>query len=382
MVYFKKIFIIIIMAITSLAASQVVDEELLEIKTAVEMKTLYFETQVSPGNPYDPANDGYCSTSGTVTLLTRVIKVVEPPVINQETGLVIWLLGINGDDCRFSFPFDSKQVIWVNNRNLIIACVFYRNLSYFPPYDFGKYQIVDVLRGLGTLIEEYPQINKRRIYLYGGSGGGQLAMQTACVAENIFTEIYSVSGISRITTSYDVAYNGYTTDAYGSGWNVDLNFPTTQPSWMPDTEFHRYQAERALRSPQNTLAVQDLSTKIGIIHGDADPIVSFQHFLDLRSTVEAKKCKTVTTKGVVSTLDNWTFVQIAGGDHNYNVRTGWMDNYFPTAFTSVKSTEPAMSVDYKFPPQLGWSYHISGELKNCSLEMWEPPSSVGNWTEY
>ncbi len=173
--------------------------------------------------------------------------------VTSETGLLIVLAGISlENDC--ARPFYPPDPEWADHRNVVIAQVYYRNLGFFPPYDFGKYQIIDVLRGTNAVLETFPQIDRRRLYLYGGSGGGLAGLQTVIACPQIWAEVYIHSAITRVTTGAEAAED-YPNDPQGTvygGWNVNMQFPESQGE-LTDKVWNRYRAERALRGPQNGL---------------------------------------------------------------------------------------------------------------------------------
>jgi dipeptidyl aminopeptidase/acylaminoacyl peptidase len=62
------------------------------------------------------------------------------------------------------------------------------------PYDLSFYQLFDVLNGLRELLALRSGINRRRLFHYGGSQGGHLALLSAVFAPRTFAAVYSSCG--------------------------------------------------------------------------------------------------------------------------------------------------------------------------------------------
>lgn len=342
---------------------------------------VYFEAQ-TPAEPglYDaPAEAVGCDASAT----SGQVRLVLPDAgIGPNTGLLINLTGISAAaDC------DPQPVVledWHNSKDLLVATVYYRNLAYRFPADFGKLSIGDVLRGTGAVLDAYP-VDRRRIYLFGGSGGGHLALQVYQAAPHLWNEVHAHSSITRITTSSDVLAG------YETNWNGNLAFPEQQGSLTAE-QWERYLAERDLRSPQfHVLHDPRLgATPVWVFHGDADPLVSFRNFLDYRDNLSTAAGASPTALApTVSTIGNFTFVQIVGGLHAYtgaapdeNSRTEASIKYAPDCFTSVRESAPLESVDYVSTYSNGYALWIRGDIRSATVDVVEWPESVGDWALY
>ncbi len=342
---------------------------------------------------FDADNTASC-LPGEREALELGIRYVQPRAgVSETTGLIVELGGIGTSDCppyKGAFIFDEpgKDPVrerWPDERGVVIAQIFYRNLQYMP-YDFGKYQVVDVLRGVGALLEAMPEIDRRRIYLVGESGGGQLALQMLQVRPDLFAEVYAISGITCIPTREEMESRGYTGDANGrkSGW-LSLIMPTfrdKQTPSMSDAEFARKTAERLLRSPQAGLArhtpLGPEAPSIFVAHGDADSTVLFQHFVDLRAVIEqaAGQPATVLDENTWK-IDNWRFLQVPGGGHSLKGGPAGLTSRSeailamnPEAFTRRQSTAPNESTHVCIPTQVdNWTYCFDGrELNAVTVE--------------
>lgn len=328
----------------------------------------------SPGL-YDAQSTGQGGVSVTsIPLIWR-----EPAAgVTSATGVLLCGTGValESDTTRQYIPLDDS---WCDTKNLIIATVAQRNLAFAPPADHVKLQISDALRALGKLQQLYPQYNRRRQYWFGGSGAGWLAMQLACYCPEQFAEIHSHAGIMKLTTPAD-QQTSYTADPPG-GWNVNSGFPTSHGS-LQDWEWARYQAERELRGPIFTLNYTDAMKRlysatssdpplILMSHGNADATVSFYHFISMRNALQSFAGHSViVTKtpewGSVTSLGNWTFVEIYNGTHNY-------DRVFISAytddqcFTREKLTMPPTQLSYTSPISHGYVFRLSGSTVDAEI---------------
>lgn len=333
-------------------------------------------------------------TTSTFSCLRFVEEIevayVEPDAgVTSTTGLLLCLPGIdaNGDCVRNHFVYNPA---WPDSHNLVAANIFIRNITFFPPYDFGKYQMVDTLRGVGELLERFPQIDRRRLYVIGGSGGGHLTLQLLQATPHLWSEVYVQSAITKITTADDTV-GLYENDGF-AGWNVNLSFPTVQGA-LPDAVWNRYRAERALRSPQNhaerdaKVYPRTLETvpHVWMAHGTNDATVDFQHLLDYEAAIAAGSGISATTiTPVVRELGNWRFIDIVNGGHNFagaaadeNSRAEVVEKYNPAAFTRLRSTPPVLSIDYTYPARFGWTYRLHGtSLRTVEIETIQLPAAA------
>lgn len=340
--------------------------------------------------------DAPASTSSpcAATVSPMEIAWAEPSTgVNPSTGLLLVCFGIGpGNDCTRGFGLPDPA--WPDSRDVVVANVFYRNLAYLHPYDFGKLQMVDMLRGMGVLLDHYPQIDRRRLYLWGGSGGGHLALQLLHATPELWSEVVVNSAISRITVRDDVLAL-YEEDPF-SGWNTNLNFPTAQGS-LPSDLWDRYRSERDLRSPQflalsAPLAGGDpLLPAVAMLHGTADTVVDFQHLLDMRNVVSAASgIPAQPNAGGGESVANWRFISIVGGGHGFEgaaadeaSRVAATNKYIPAAFTRVRPAMPPVAVDAFLESDSGWAWRLQGaSLSSVSLFVENAPASASGWHRY
>ncbi|HEX7010605.1 MAG TPA: prolyl oligopeptidase family serine peptidase [Phycisphaeraceae bacterium] len=122
--------------------------------------------------------------------------VLQPDHVGPETGVMLFTHGWGGN----RFQHEDKMVEVADRYNLIAMSVEYRQSGYdfdpvagrgaYRPYDASFLQVLDVLNGLRTLLRERPMIDRRRLYHYGGSQGGHIALLSAVYAPKTFAWIY------------------------------------------------------------------------------------------------------------------------------------------------------------------------------------------------
>lgn len=311
--------------------------------------------------------------------------------VKETTGLLIVLQGIGYSNCNPSVPI-VPDINWPNTKDIVVAAVYYRSIAYRFPYDFGKYQITDVLRGVGGMLDAFPQLDTRRLYLYGESGGGHLGLQVLQASRHLWAEVHLHASITRITTLQDVVHNGYRTR-----WNVNLGFPESQGA-LSNHDWLRFSAERTLRSPQHHVLYDPPwmpnahdDPKVWMFHGTADTTVSFQHFLDYKQHMFiATGIEPEVVSETHEQSGNWSFITIQNGNHAYNgaapwenTRHGASNHHVPQAFTRHRATHPDPAIDYVFPAVHDRTYYLYGQtLLESTLETVVPLSTGHSWELY
>jgi len=226
-----------------------------------------------------------------------------PKVVNKDTGLMVVLHGWGGT----YHQYDSWCNHWCDQFNVVTLQVNYRHSGDSKPvYDFGKYQAIDVLRAMNYVLRHY-KLNEKRIIGWGGSGGGNVILQTAKMAPNTFALVIDCAGITRPTDPSD-RERGYDEGKRTGGWQQTALGPGkkySRPEWqIRDAQYH----------------AKYFNTKVYIFHGDNDPVVVVQHGIDMAEALR-KAGKEVVLK------------VIKGGDHFFR---GAAD---PTENTRKKATE-------------------------------------------
>ncbi|MBN2490188.1 MAG: prolyl oligopeptidase family serine peptidase [Planctomycetes bacterium] len=266
--------------------------------SGTEVKGVIETQPVSPGDFMNPAFTGKID-----------INLHFPATRDADTGLLVVLHGIGTNFHRY----DTECETWVNEYNVITVQVNYRGTGVPPPgYDFGKYQAIDTLRVVKHVVDTYA-VNKQRIFLWGASGGGNVALHAAKMAPGTFALVAALAPITRPTTEEDRMLRGYGTDPAG-GWETAMlgaGGRYTEEEWD-------------IRDAQR-LAPYLKRVPVYLLHGDADPVVDWQHSCDLHFALLAAGAAVA-------------FITIQGGDHDFK---GALD---PTEDSRFKATEKYLRI--------------------------------------
>ena len=131
--------------------------------------------------------------------------VVEPDAVDAGTGAILCTHGWGGN------RFQHREVMEhaAAKFNLVALAVEYRQsgFDFDPvtgtgacwPYDASFYQVLDVLNGLRETLALRPGLDRRRVYHFGGSQGGHIALLSALFAPDTFAAVYAGSPVTRIT---------------------------------------------------------------------------------------------------------------------------------------------------------------------------------------
>ena len=134
------------------------------------------------------------------------------------------------------------------------------------PYDFGLYQAGDALRGLYYVFQSLTNrgivFDHTRIYVTGGSGGGNVSLMANKLAPHTFACVIDISGMASLTD--DIAFNL----PGGSSLNARYSKVPIPPSFLSKS----MQELRDLGNPTHlALAAKwKNSAKIVVIHGQDD----------------------------------------------------------------------------------------------------------------
>lgn len=128
--------------------------------------------------------------------------VVEPDSMDEHTGAMLFNHGWSGN----RFGYKEMQEHYCERYNLVCIGAEYRQSGYdfdpitglgsYRPYDFSHAQVFDCLNTLRTVLELRPGINHRRLFVFGGSQGGHIALLGAIFAPHTFALTISACGIT------------------------------------------------------------------------------------------------------------------------------------------------------------------------------------------
>ena len=127
-----------------------------------------------------------------------------PDKINSNSGIMLFTHGWGGN----RYQHRDKMEYVCEKFNLICLSTEYRQSGFdfnsvsgsgaSAPYDASFYQVFDVLNTLRASLSIYPMVNRNRIYHYGGSQGGHIALLSGIFAPDTFAFIYASSPMTHI----------------------------------------------------------------------------------------------------------------------------------------------------------------------------------------
>ena len=130
--------------------------------------------------------------------------VCEPDHIGPNTGAMLFTHGWGGtrynDLGKIGEACDLYDLVCiaVEFRQSGFDYDPYRGSGWDCPYDLSFYQLFDVLNGLREVLALRPGLNTRRLFHYGGSQGGHMALLGAVVAPLTFAAVYASCGASFV----------------------------------------------------------------------------------------------------------------------------------------------------------------------------------------
>ncbi|MBO7621563.1 MAG: alpha/beta fold hydrolase [Victivallales bacterium] len=139
------------------------------------------------------------------------ILVVAPDKFDDKTGAMLFCHGWGGN--RFQHQEFMKAV--ADKFNLLCLSPEYRmsgfdyaprnGYGWFKPYDLSFYQTFDALLALRFILQLHTNLNHKRIFVYGGSQGGHIALLSAIYAPNTFAAVYSSSAMACVPNQPNLA---------------------------------------------------------------------------------------------------------------------------------------------------------------------------------
>ena len=132
------------------------------------------------------------------------VLIIEPDTLTADTGAMLFTHGWGGN----RFQHEDKMLYAADPFNLVCVSVEYRQSGYdfnpvtgrgsYCPYDASFYQVFDVLNGLRTLLDLRPQLNRNRLFHYGGSQGGHIALLSSLYVPHTFAFIYASCPLTHL----------------------------------------------------------------------------------------------------------------------------------------------------------------------------------------
>jgi predicted esterase len=132
------------------------------------------------------------------------VLILEPDNVNKNTGAMLFTHGWGGN----RFQHQDKMEYAVDKHNLVCISTEYRQSGFdfdpvkgqgaYLPYDASFYQVFDVLNSLRETIKFYPDINRKRLFHYGGSQGGHIALLSSIFAPDTFAFVYASCALAEL----------------------------------------------------------------------------------------------------------------------------------------------------------------------------------------
>lgn len=139
-------------------------------------------------------------------LFTKPITalVIEPDTVNSQTGVMLFSHGWGSS----RYVVQDRMEFTCEAFNLICVSVEYRQsgldfdpdrgIGAYSPYDASFLQVFDVLNGLRAVCNLRSGINRKRLFHYGQSQGGHIALLSAIFAPHTFACVYPSSPLTFI----------------------------------------------------------------------------------------------------------------------------------------------------------------------------------------
>ena len=202
--------------------------------------------------------------------------------VTAKTGLMLTLHNWGGTEAIGS----ADPKLLTERFDVISICVNYlqsgkqEGLDAPEPFDFGYLQALDSLRALWYVQQGLRAnnilYNSGRIYVTGGSGGGQVALMCNKFAPRTFTCVIDICGMCKLTD--DIAFGLTGGSNLNARWKPD-----------PDRPYYLTQDDRDIRfvgNPKHLAEMKRLghATKIIVVHGIEDttsPIADAREMVQL-----------------------------------------------------------------------------------------------------
>ncbi len=241
--------------------------------------------------------------------------------VNRKTGIMLSLHNWGGT----GFIGTADPDFLADHYNVIVVGVDYLQSGPWPeqapyPYDFGWFQALDALRALhfvyNGLLSEKIRFAKDRIFVTGGSGGGNVSLMANKLAPNTFAVVVDLCGMKKL--SDDIAF--------GLPGGSELNARYSQDAASP---FYLGPGEQKFRFIGNPGQVaqwkeQGGRAKIVTVHGVTDDVCPYQDALEYAENLKAAGVDLDFVPVTEEMIDNQTFVSTG---HNLGVHALIVDRF-------------------------------------------------------
>jgi len=218
--------------------------------------------------------------------------VTEPDQgVTNQTGFLLLIHGWGNDG---SVSYEEESLEFADRFDLVVTRVEYRDcgreahhpesgVTFDRPYDFSKLQTIDSLRAAKATLDRYPQLDRSRMMLWGGSQGAQIAAQCLVFAPTLWSAAVLCCGLYHPYTFDRQRADGYAFDMVpypGLGF-IEYALGVDAPAWP--------QHEIDIRSPRRNAHLMPSNVPIMLIHGTRDDNVDIRHAVELYARLLAQE---------------------------------------------------------------------------------------------
>lgn len=217
----------------------------------------------------------------------RIDRYVTEPAagVNAQTGFLLLIhgWGNNGQEA-----YAEESIVYADRFNLVVTRVEFRQCgreahhpspgkTYDQPYDFSKLQTIDCLRAAYATLAQYPQIDRSRLMIWGGSQGGHIGAQCLVFAPHLWALAVLNCGVYLPLSGRQSREMGFGLElqANGNGLGFIECALGEGNSFTP--------AEEDIRNPWKNAALMPPQTPVIIIHGTMDDTVDIKHSVFLQA---------------------------------------------------------------------------------------------------
>jgi predicted esterase len=216
--------------------------------------------------------------------------VTEPAnAITTSTGMMLLIHGWGNDGSK---SYEDESFVFADTFDLVVVRVEYRDcgreahhpvapLTFDRPYDFSKLQTIDCLRAAYTVLNRYPQLDRRRLLLWGGSQGAHIVGQCLVFAPELWASAVLCCGL-YIPMTYDRQIEG------GFTWDVrkysGMGF-VEYALGAGETFTHEHEFD--IRNTVRNAHLVSAGVQIALIHGTVDDNVDIRHAVEFYARLRA-----------------------------------------------------------------------------------------------
>jgi predicted esterase len=203
--------------------------------------------------------------------------------VTENTGLLLLIHGWGNDG---SVAYEAESLNFSDRFNLVVTRVEYRDCgreahhpippaTFDRPYDFSKLQTIDALRAAWATLARYPELDRRRLFLWGGSQGGHISAQSLVFTPGLWAGAVLCCGLYRAMTHEQTIAGGYRYDVvHYPGYGFVEYALGLGKTYADEHEFD-------IRSSIRNAHLMPDGVPIVLIHGTVDDNVDIRHAVEL-----------------------------------------------------------------------------------------------------